>query len=494
MKKILLAGVSALALTASCVGSLDDDYNVDPKSPTTAPAAGFIANAERSLTRAVVSPNVNSNPLRYFTQYWAATDYPTEARYDLNTRNIPTNFWNSLYRDCIQDLRAAKTAIPNDITIPEANKANALAVAEVLEIYAWATLVETYGNIPYSEALDFNKPRPKYDDQTTIYNDLISRLDVVIRALDTNASVSTGLGTNDLINGGSTVLWTKFAYAMKLRMALVIADVDNTKAKAMAESTVASAGKLLASNADNIDLTFNGTFPNTNPLFEDLVRSGRQDFVGANYFIDRLKGVAGPVKAVDPRLNDYFNAATSASLPAGSFVGGVVGTTNPKTTISQPGTKLRAQTLPGVLMSYAQVEFLLAEARSRGYAVGGTAESHYNAGVTASILEWGGTAAEATAYLANPTVAYTTAPGTEKQKIAYQEWVALYNQPVESWTTWRRLDYPNLPIAVQAVTDVIPVRYVYPVVEQNINGANYSEAAAAIGGDKVGTKLFWDKF
>jgi hypothetical protein len=136
---------------------------------------------------------------------------------------------------------------------------------------------------------------------------------------------------------------------------------------------------------------------------------------------------------------------------------------------------------------------MLAEAAARGYAVGGTPESHYNAGVTASILEWGGTAAEATAYLAQPTVAYTTAPGTYKEKIGYQYWVALYNQPVEAWTQWRRLDYPKLTAPAAAMSG-IPVRLTYPVVEQNINGANYAEAATAVGGDKVETKLFWDKF
>ena len=487
MNKLLISGVSALMLTTSCVGSLDDDYNVDPKSPTTALASGFIANAERTLVRTVISTNVNLNPFRFYVQYWAATDYPNESRYDLNTRNIPNAFWVALYRDCLRDLREAKTTIPNDITVPTASKGNALAVAEVLEIFTWATLVETFGNIPYSEALNFSDVQPKYDDQAAIYADLIARLDVVVGQFD--SSSSTGLGTNDLINGGSTAQWVKFANAMKLRMALVIADVDPVKSKALAESTV---GKLPASNADVIDLTFNGTFPNTNPLYEDLVRSARTDFTGTSFFINQLKGTAGPAAGVvDPRLNDYFNAATSTTLPANTYQGGAYGSGNSKTTTSLPGNRLRAQTFPGVLVSYAQVELMLAEAAARGYAVGGTAESHYNAGVTASILEWGGTSTEAAAYLAQPTVAYSTAAGTYREKIGYQKWVALYNQPVEAWTEWRRLDYPTLTAPATAFSG-IPVRLTYPVAEQNINGVNYTEAASAIGGDVVETRLFWD--
>ncbi|MGY3088843.1 hypothetical protein ACVWYF_001883 [Hymenobacter sp. UYAg731] len=491
MKNILIAGASALMLTTSCVGSLENNYNVDPKFPTTAIASGFIANAERTLARTLVSTNVNLNPFRFYVQYWAATDYPTESRYDQNTRNIPNAYWTALYRDCIRDLREAKTTIPSDLTVPAVNKTNALAVAEILEIYAWSNLVETFGNVPYTDALDYNKAQPTYDDQAKVYADLIARLDVAIGKID--PAVSTGLGANDLLNGGSTAVWLKFANAMKLRMALVIADVDPAKAKTMVESTV---GKLPASNADVIDLTFNGTFPNTNPLYEDLVRSARTDFAGTSYFVNQLKGTTGPATGVtDPRLKQYFNIVTTNTVPlAGTYNGGTYGSTNSKSTNSLPGAKLRGQTLPGVIVSYAQVELMLAEASARGFAVGGTTESHYNAGVTASITEpqWGGTATEAAAYLAQANVAFATAPGTPMQRIAYQEWVALYNQPVEAWTSWRRLDYPVLTAPTTAVSG-IPVRLLYPVVEQNINGANYSQAASAIGGDKAETKLFWDK-
>lgn len=503
-KSFFLFGAAALSLTTSCVSNLGDDYNVNPKLAASASAAGFISNAERTLVRTVNSSSVNLNPLRFYMQYWAATDYPTESRYDLITRNIPLNYWNALYRDCITDLRAAKAAVPTDISVPAANKNNTLAVAELLEIYAWANLVEVFGNVPYTQALDATNLQPKYDDQATIYADLVTRLDVVIGKF--NASTDIGTGDSDLIFPGTsaattTAEWLKFANAMKLRMALVLADADPAKAKTMAEATT---GKLPSSAADAVDLTFDRTLPNTNPLYEDLVNSRRTDFVGANTFINPLKGIAGtatgvPITgAVDPRLNDYFNPAELPAVATNPYVGGNVGRTNGKQTLSQPGDKLRVQTLPGVLISYAQVELMLAEAVERGFAVGGTATSHYNAGVTASIQEWGGTTAEATAYLALPTIAYSTAPGTYKQKIGYQYWVALYNQPTESWTQWRRLDYPQLALAASPVNGitVIPRRFTYPASEQSLNGANYATAAAALGttGDNVATKLFWDKF
>jgi hypothetical protein len=364
-KSLFLLGIAALGLTSSCVSTLGDDYNVDPKLAASASAAGFITSAERTLVRTVNSSSVNLNPLRFYMQYWAATDYPTESRYDLITRNIPLNYWNAIYRDCITDLRAAKAAVPTDISVPEANKNNTLAVAELLEIYAWANLVEVFGNVPYKQAIDATNLQPTYDDQATIYADLVTRLDAVIGKFD--ASQDIGTGENDLIfpqtpSGSTTGQWIKFANAMRLRMALVLADADPAKAKAMAEATV---GKLPTSNSESIILSFDRTLPNTNPLYEDLVNSGRTDFVGADAFINPLRGIAGTASgvpttgAIDPRLDDYFNPATSTDVPAGTYEGGSVGTINDKEVLSQPGDKLRARTLPGVLISYAQIELRL---------------------------------------------------------------------------------------------------------------------------------------
>jgi hypothetical protein len=144
-----------------------------------------------------------------------------------------------------------------------------------------------------------------------------------------------------------------------------------------------------------------------------------------------------------------------------------------------------------VLMDYAEVEFLLAEAVERGMNVGGTAAEHYNNAVTASITYWGGSEADATAYLAQPEVSYATAPGPWERKIGTQEWIALYLRSFDAWVVWRRLDYPQLQAPPSAIT-AIPVRYTYPSNEQNLNEENYAQASADIGGDDVTTNLFWD--
>ena len=106
-------------------------------------------------------------------------------------------------------------------------------------------------------------------------------------------------------------------------------------------------------------------------------------------------------------------------------------------------------------------------------------------------------ASEATAYLAKADVQYATAPGaTYKQKIGRQAWIALFNRPFESWNSYRRLDFPALVAPATAVTAAggqIPKRLTYPINEQTVNNANWTAASNSIGGDKLTTKVFWDK-
>ena len=109
---------------------------------------------------------------------------------------------------------------------------------------------------------------------------------------------------------------------------------------------------------------------------------------------------------------------------------------------------------------------------------------------------WGVSNTEMTTYLLQPTVAYATATGTWKQKIGEQAWLALYNRGFEAWTSYRRLDFPALAAPANAYNNLteVPKRYTYPAREQTLNSANVSAASAAIGGNTLTTKLFWDKF
>jgi hypothetical protein len=259
-------------------------------------------------------------------------------------------------------------------------------------------------------------------------------------------------------------------------MALVLADKDDATAKAAVE---AAAPNVFSSNADNAKIVYQSAMPNTNPIYVDLIASGRHDFVAASTIINSMNSLN------DPRLPFYFTEKS------GAYLGGVNGSSNDFLSYSHVADLIQTPAFPGTLFDYAEVEFLLAEAVERGYTVGGTAAQHYNNAVTASIEDWGGTALDATGYLANPAVAYATAAGTWKQKIGIQSWIAYYNRGFEAWTQFRKLDYPLLVAPPDALSP-FPLRFTYPIEEQTLNGDNWKAASTAIGGDAVDTKLFWD--
>ncbi|MFM6984146.1 MAG: SusD/RagB family nutrient-binding outer membrane lipoprotein [Chitinophagaceae bacterium] len=473
MKKIFIV-ISALTLIVGC--KKFESLNTNTKLATEVPSNFLLSSAQKNLVDVMTSSNVNTNIFRLWSQQWTQTTYFDESRYDLVTRNIAANFWGVLYRDVLKDLDAAKTAVKNDALISdESARAAQIATIEVLEVYAWHVLVNTYGNVPYTDALNIDKPLPAYDDAKSIYTDLFKRLDAAVTALKASSS---GFSKGDLIYDGDNSLWVKFASSLQMRMALCIADEDAVTAKTKFEAAAADA---FTSSADNATFHYLVSPPNTNPIWVDLVQSGRKDFIASQTLVKMLDSLS------DPRKTRFITKNAS-----GNYTGGVNGTGNSYKNNSKPATTITAPDAPSTLISYTEVEFMLAEAAARGWSVSGTAAEHYAAGVTESILEWGGSETEASDYLSQSDVDYasTESGATWQEKIGNQKWLALYNHGFDAWTEWRRLDFPVL---VPADGISVPTRFTYPVNEQTINSGSYSKAASAIGGDKVTTKLFWDK-
>lgn len=479
MKKIL-AILCIIILFSGCKKL--EDLNVNTKDPTNVTGESLFTGAQKNFVDQITGTNVNFNINRLIMQYWTEVTYVDESNYDLVTRTIPDNHWDILYRDVLKDLKESARII-NETTYstdpsPKV-KSNKLAIIEIMNVYAYSILVETFGNVPYTNALDIENPSPEYDDGLYIYKDLITRLNSAIGTLDP-AWGSFGIADN--IYAGDVTQWLKFANSLKLKMGMILADKEPAYAQTVVE---AAAPNVLLSNADNATFVYLSSAPNQNPIYEDLVASGRHDFVPTSTIVDVMNTLS------DPRRPFYFTEF------GGAYVGGPNGVVSSYGDYSHVADAMQVPTFPAVIMEYAEVEFLLAEAVERGYAVGGTAEDHYNNGVTASITYWGGTAGEATAYLANPAVAYPTAGATWQEKIGNQMWIALYNRGFESWTYWRKYDFPVLTPAPDAVAEAdgkVPVRFTYPIAEQTLNGNSYSSASSAIGGDFLYTKLFWDLY
>lgn len=481
MKSNTLVIVLVLVVAMSCADDASlSRLNDDPKNPTSGvPDELFFSNAQRNLVDVNSSIDINFNIFRFLVQYASSPIYTQESQYNLQTRTIPGNYWFTLYRDVLRDFAAAREELndPNLYSTSDeiALRDNRLGIIQMLEVYTYAQLVDTFGNIPYTEALDGDNITPAYDDAAMIYQDLIDKLDRAISELDTNVE---SFGSADLIYGGDILKWIKFGNSLKLKLAMTLADVDPSLSQTLAEQ---AAPNVFESNDDNAVLPYLASPPNTNPLWEDLVQSGRSDYFLANTIVDAMNELE------DPRRDVFFSNPID-----GEFVGGEYAAGGDFDTTSHFGDVFAQPDLPGNILDYTEVNFLLADAAARGYNLGGTVEEYYNNAIRASFEYWGLTEADATAYLANPDVAYATAEGDFKQKIGTQMWIALFNRGTESWLQYRRFDFPILNPAPQLTLEDIPVRYTYPIDEQNRNNANREAAASAIGGDNLDTRLFWD--
>jgi hypothetical protein len=470
MKKLLIL-ILPVVLFASCAKDLGE-YNIDQKNPSTVPPGSLFGNALKQMADNQATPSVNSNVLRYWTQQWTSTTYQDEPRYNITTRDIPTNYWNPIYREVLQDLQEAKRLTNEDATLAANVKNNRIAVTEIFSVFAWSVLVNTYGDVPYSEAIgEVNKP--KYDKAQDIYADLFRRLDAAIAM----ATPGANFGSTDLLYDDNTAAWIKFAHSLKMKLALTVADVDAATAQA---AITASAASAFTSSADNAGFAYQSALPNINPVASNVspTFTSRQDYVAGKTIIDIMNSLNDPRRAV------YFTPVN------GAYVGGIIGSNNNFANFSHVGDEILEPSREHLFMDYAEVEFILAEASAR-WGILGSAAEHYNKAVTASFDYYG--VDGAAAYLAQPSVAYATATGTYKQKIGTQKYLALYNRGQDLWTEWRRLDFPALTPATNALS-VIPLRLTYPRAELNLNKANVEAAAASIGGDAVGTKLFWDIF
>ena len=281
-------------------------------------------------------------------------------------------------------------------------------------------------------------------------------------------------------------------------MGITIADYDAATAKTEIAAAVDPAnGGVFKSNDDNAIFKYVATPPNTNPVWVDLVQSGRHDYVGTSQFINLLN----PNSATqDPRLPYYFaqNAQDSTYKGAdnGSGNGGIVYSqySLPSGPLLTPIPKsigsLTNPDFPGVLLDYTETAFNQAEAVQRGF-IAGDASAFYNSAVTSSIAYWTGSTAGAAAYLALPGNTFIET-GTDLSQIAKQEYIAYYNRGWDAWIATRRLKSPTLTPPPNAFS-AFPLRFTYPISEQNVNVVSYNQAATAIGGDLVTTKIIFRK-
>ncbi|AKD54247.1 SusD/RagB family nutrient-binding outer membrane lipoprotein [Spirosoma radiotolerans] len=427
------------------------------------------------------------------------------ANYDqVNSSNTPL-VWQNFYRNVLKQLVAVL-----DQTKSDPLQVNTYQAARIWKAYVFMILTDTYGDIPYFEAGQGYTTEiitPKYDAQQDIYKDLLKELDEASAGLTT---AQTPIVT-DILYGGDVAKWKKLGYSFMLRAAMRLTKVD----PAMAETYVkkAVAGGVLQSNADNSTLRHTAIY--NNYIANHLQAREKTNFYLAAPFVDYLKanndprlpifavryvGAKGGQEQVAPRASS--DPAVQIGMPMGyNDVSINTVLAQNKVVSLWDFTQVNLTTVlkldaPEYHLTYAQTQFLLAEAAVRGWVTGAPAD-YYAKGIRANLEQmasYGSTIPEASikAYLDAHPLDATKA----LDQINTQYWVASFLDGTEAFANFRRSGFPALkknPYPGSEVKGDFIRRMPYPDSEIVVNSGKLNEAITRQGPNTLDTRVWWDK-
>ena len=494
--------VASLLLALGVVACNNDsltNLNNNPNNPTSAPPGPVFTQDARLSASRFIGAGFDLRQTEFVAQHWAEAQYPTDDDYSRLGPSDTQTTWNFSYYTELEDLNKI-------IGAGEAAKKPGLyAPAEVLQSWDFEYLTDTWGDIPYSQALQGDSSggslTPALDPQKDIYTSLMAKLTKDAADLGT---ASNELGSADPIYGGSSSKWQKFANSLHARLAIQLVNVDPATADKELKAAFSGPGGVFASNADAAKIAWPGDGIYNNPMTDNFATRDdhRVSQTLANILVDnndpRTPILMQPVQDSSLYPNGYGGMPNGLSASAaGTYI----------KTASRPGAFLfpgattfgtygssANKKLPSYYMTYAELEFILAEAAERGIGgVTGSAASHYNAGITASMQQFGVTDATAIAtYLAQPGVAY--AGGTKGLKqIAVQKWIALVGDGDQAWSEWRRTCQPQtIKPGPNAAVSYVPRRFYYPATEYSLNATELKAAVTRQGADDFSTRIYWD--
>lgn len=458
------------------IQSCDEDFeeiNSNPNSLTSEVSPDLLLpTAIRTSADAYFSPTFGLEVGNLVIQHWARVVslevdwYRYESTFDA--------IWSNFYLNALPDLQEIYR-LGEDLNNP-----NYQAIALIYKTWCVSVLTDVHGDIPYSEAvqgLNKNIDTPVFDPQDKVYEGMLADLETANNLIITNAKPVAG----DILLNGNMLRWKKFGNSLRLRLLMRISNKVNVAQQIANIVNNPTQYPILESNSDNIQLNYL-TDNISNFPFTKLDASRQNQFRVSETLVNKLK------EWNDPRLPVYADLPEDTSIK--EYVGVRNGAGGVPAQFSKPGKIFRQNNTPGLLITYAELQFILAEAAQRGL-LSGDAKTFYNNGIKASLEQYG-LGDKVNDYLNQPLVAFNT--GKELQQIAEQKWAALYSMGVEAWCEWRRTGYPVLQPAVNNVNnDRIPVRMIYPITEQAANAKNYLDAVARQGENDINTKVWWQK-
>lgn len=450
-------------------------------------------------------------------QYGARLQFTSGDRYNWS----PTDY---VYNAAYDALRDVENILQSTKDIP--GQENYYGVALVVKSWIYSYLTDAYGDVPYTNAVKGKSEAiitPEFTPQSEIYQGLLSDLELANEVLIGATNVS-----GDILYNGDILKWRKFANSLRLRLLMRISDRQDPSIAMQEIVSNPSNYPIFEGNEDAAVIQWNADNPQ--PKYE--TRSGSYDEVRLSLTLEtRLKELN------DRRLIVFAQPTTNSgegiySENLENYVGMPNGlndenalayspTGNPEESgsnyISRIGVLLTCRACDPdnasptasqtIIMSYSELQFILAEARERDLISTQNAAVYYENGVRASFdyyLErinvggWAEIAAslqafDLDAYLSQPKVAYNGTTQEKRRKIALQKWISLFYTGFEAWSDWRRTNMPEvIPGPSAANGGKVPVRFLYPNSVKSTNNANYQKAVQQMGGDELNTMLWWD--
>lgn len=547
---IILSAALLAGISSSCSDSYMEDLNTDKSKANSIDPNAQLTTAELQTYGDLGMVEIYRNYLYAFTQQlmgcWNTTNYGGRHTVDNNEMG---RIWTSFYPKAIKNLTDAIHRSAED-----ENRKNINAILRIYRVYMMSVITDIYGDAPYSEAgQGYLKEiyNPKYDTQEDIYNDFFTELKDAASALNAANDRITG----DVIYNGDVAKWIKLANSLRLRYAMRISDVAPEKARKEFEDALASEGGVLTSGSDDalikyMDISFSfgqdsytdyrgnalsqllfGNDPANNPsylcstFFNQLYNTkDPRTFMIARFYYDGLMSQTSPDNRID--LTDEITGKGIAMNPCqpGAFsydpwpqgydsdMMKEIAKTNPsvETTMARETEPKLANNFlrgdnPGVVMTCAEVNLLLAEASLKKWNTGGTVEGFYSKGVRAAMDFLADNYGydrisdnDFNAYIADNGIGHTEQQA--KAAINTQAWILHFTNPAECWANVRRSGYPRLKSPAeygfgQYLTGGkdIPVRLCYPTLESSYNKPGYDEALKRMGGkDSWNTHVWWD--
>ncbi|MEQ8629347.1 SusD/RagB family nutrient-binding outer membrane lipoprotein [Ekhidna sp.] len=450
MKKYRLNIVALLIATILIVPSCDfGDTNVDPES---------LAEVDLNLVLPSAIAQVGFNNMGIATrnpgivmQYFEGTD-AQQLQYTSYTMpdNTFNNLWRTgLYGGAMKDL---------DLIIGQAEEQNApyyAGIAKVLMAESLGLATKFFGDVPYSNAFQGEEGvlSPTYDAQDAIFTTIDNLLAGAITDLQTDGGDILP-SSDDLVFGGDEDAWLATAYALQARYSLL----RSAKGSSFYTAALTALDNAFTSNAGNAEVTFDASANGANP-FHQFHRDRSNTMILADFFLSQMSG--------DPRLAMIRESGTSAGFA--------------------PNTYWGRQESPSVIINYAELKFIEAEALRQTGGTDAEVRAALEAGIRANMDQLGVSTEDQDLYL-------LTVNGSSLETIINEKYKALYPQNI-AWDDYRRTGFPSITPNADNNEGLnpgggIPQRFIYPNSEKNLNTENVNAAISNQGSDLMNETLW----